>query len=141
MSFAGRIVHAVLYEIFALLCIAHLLPLITHADVQKSLVMGVFFSLAALLWNVIFNVTFDWFLVNIRQNTHKSAAVRVAHALLFEGTFVVLTLPVLAWVLGLTLWGAMKLEAVLIIFITVYTFVFNIVFDWSRLKLVNQAAL
>ena len=67
--------------------------------------------------------------------------MRVAHALLFEGTFVVLTLPILAWTLGLTLWGAMKLEAVLIIFITAYTFVFNIVFDWSHVKLVNQTVL
>lgn len=141
MSFAGRIVHAVLYEIFALLSIALLLPLISHADVQKSLIMGIFFSLAALLWNVIFNVTFDWYLVNIRKNTHKSATVRVIHALLFEGIFVALTLPVLAGVMGLTLWGAMKLEAVLIIFVTVYTIVFNTVFDWSRMKLANQTSL
>ncbi len=32
MSFAGRIVHAVLFEIVALISIALLLPLITHID-------------------------------------------------------------------------------------------------------------
>ncbi|WP_170546021.1 PACE efflux transporter [Ruegeria arenilitoris] len=140
MSFAGRMVHAVLFEVFALLSIALLLPLISHVDVQKSLILGVFFSLAAMLWNVIFNMTFDWYLAKVRKNTHKSAAVRVVHALLFEGTFVALTLPVLAWALGLTLWSAIKLEAVLIVFVTVYTLVFNIVFDWSRGKLSNQIA-
>ena len=60
MSFAGRIVHAVLFEIFALISIALILPLITHIDAQKSLMLGVFFSLAAMLWNVVFNITFDW---------------------------------------------------------------------------------
>lgn len=140
MSLAGRIVHAVLYEIFALLSIAMLLPLISHVDVQKSLILGVFFSLAAMLWNVAFNTVFDWYLARIRNDKRKSVAVRVVHALLFEGTFVALTLPVLAWALGLTLWGAVKLEAVLIVFITIYTFLFNITFDWSRLKLANQNA-
>ncbi len=60
MSFAGRIVHAVLFEIFALISIALILPLITHIDAQKSLMLGVFFSLAAMLWSVDFNITFDW---------------------------------------------------------------------------------
>lgn len=138
MSFAGRMVHAVLFEVFALLSIALLLPLISHVDVQKSLILGVFFSLAAMLWNVVFNMTFDWYLANVRKDTQKSALVRFVHALLFEGSLVALTLPVLAWALGLTLWDAMKLEAVLIVFILVYTFFFNIVFDWSRVKLANQ---
>ncbi|MCG7521774.1 PACE efflux transporter [Ruegeria sp. Ofav3-42] len=137
MSFGGRILHAVLFEVFALLSIALLLPMISHVDVHKSLILGVFFSLAAMLWNVVFNTGFDWYLKNIRRNMRKSAAVRGVHALLFEGSFVALTLPVLAWALGLTLWGAMKLEAALIVFILVYTFCFNIVFDWCRVKLTN----
>ncbi len=141
MSFAGRMVHAVLFEVFALLSNALLLPLISHVDVQKSLILGVFFSLAAMLWNLVFNMTFDWFLVTIRKNAHKSVFVRMVHALLFEGTFVALTLPVLAWALSLTLWDAMKLEAALIAFIFIYTFFFNIVFDWLRVKLADQNAL
>lgn len=140
MSFAGRMVHAVLFEVFALLSIALLLPLISQVDVQKSLILGVFFSLAAMVWNLVFNMAFDWFLVNIRKNKHKSVVVRMVHALLFEGTFVALTLPVLAWPLNLTLWDAMKLEAALIVFIVIYTFFFSIVFDWSRAKLAKQTA-
>ncbi|MEM9633528.1 MAG: PACE efflux transporter [Pseudomonadota bacterium] len=135
MSFAGRMVHAVLYEVFALLSIALLLPMISQVDVQKSLILGLLFSLAAMLWNVIFNLTFDWCLANLRKNTHKSAAVRVVHALLFEGILVAMTLPVLAWAMGLTLWDALKLEAVLIVFIVFYTFFFNIVFDWFSARL------
>ncbi|MES0879787.1 PACE efflux transporter [Roseibium sp. SCP14] len=138
MKFAGRMIHAVLYEIFALLSIALLLPIISEVDVQKSLILGVFFSMAAMLWNVVFNLTFDWCLANIRKDTYKSAAVRVVHALLFEGTFVAITLPVLAWAMGLTLWDALRLEAVLIVFIVFYTFFFNIVFDWSHEKLSSQ---
>lgn len=132
MSITGRILHAVLYEVFALLSIAVLLPLISHVDVQKSLALGVFFSIVAMLWNVVFNAAFDWYLDKIRNNTDKSFAVRVVHALLFEGSLVALTLPVLAWALQLTLWEAVKLEAVLIVFITVYTFVFNLAFDWFQ---------
>ena len=139
MSFAGRMVHAVFFEIFALLSIALLLPLISEVGMQKSLILGGLFSLAAMLWNVVFNLMFDWYLAKVRQNTRRSATVRVVHALLFEGTFVTLTLPVLAWALGVTLWDAVKLEAALIVFIVLYTFLFNIVFDWSRSKLFGQA--
>ncbi|MES0810141.1 PACE efflux transporter [Roseibium sp. SCPC15] len=138
MKFAGRMAHAVLYEIFALLSIALLLPIVSEADMQKSLILGLFFSLAAMLWNVVFNFAFDWWLANIRRDTHKSAAVRVVHALLFEGALVAMTVPVLAWVMRLTLWETLQLEAVLIVFIVFYTFFFNIVFDWSREKLFSQ---
>ena len=140
MRLSGRILHAILYEVFALLCIALLLPLISHADMQKSLIMGMFFSMAAMLWNVAFNMFFDWYLANVRNKTDKTAMVRVTHALLFEGTFVALTLPVLAWALGLSLWEAIKLEAVLIVFIVAYTFLYNLVFDWSREKLFDRVA-
>ena len=74
MSFAGRIVHAVLFEIFALISIALILPLITHIDAQKSLMLGVFYSLAELLWNVVFNITFDWSHFKLVNQTKSSVS-------------------------------------------------------------------
>ena len=42
---------------------------------------------------------------------------------------VVLTLPVLAWWLDVTMLEALQLELFLIVFITVHTFVYNWAFD------------
>jgi uncharacterized membrane protein len=85
-------------------------------------------STVAVIWNVVFNTLFErW---EARQPGHgRSFARRVAHALGFEGGLVVFMVPALAWVLGVTLMQALVLEAGVLLFFLVYTFVFNWGFD------------
>jgi uncharacterized membrane protein len=132
MRLSERIFHAVLFEAVALLCIAILIPLISEVDVQKSVTIGLFLSLAAMVWNVTFNAMFDRAMVLLRGTLTKSLRLRVLHATLFEASFVALTLPAVAWWLELTLWDAVQLEAAIIVFILIYTFVFNMFYDRIR---------
>jgi uncharacterized membrane protein len=132
MRLSERIFHAVLFEAVALLCIAILIPLISEVDVQKSVTIGLFLSLAAMVWNVTFNAMFDRAMVLLRGTLTKSLRLRVLHATLFEASFVALTLPPVAWWLELTLWSAVQLEAAIIVFVLIYTFVFNLIFDRTR---------
>ena len=132
MRLTDRIIHAVLYEVIALLCLALILPLLLNVGVQKSLLLGVFFSVVAMIWNIVFNTVFDWGLLAVKGETRKSVRVRMLHAVLFEATFVGLTLPVVMFAMGITLYGALKLEAAVLVFVLVYTFFFNLVYDGLR---------
>lgn len=51
------------------------------------------------------------------------------HALGFELGLVTMLVPLFAWVLGVSLFTALVLNAAMIVFFLVYAFVFNLVFD------------
>ena len=54
---------------------------------------------------------------------------RVVHALGFEGGLAMVLIPLMAWWFGVTLWEATVMEAGLLVFFLVYTYVFNWCFD------------
>ncbi|MBQ4811413.1 PACE efflux transporter [Pseudoalteromonas luteoviolacea] len=126
-----RLIHALFYEIFALLSISLLLKPLFQLEMSKSLKIGIFFSLFAVVWNLIFNYVFDTYLLkhHPKQLTMRSLKVRVIHALGFEGTMLVLTLPIVAWWLNVSMFEALRLELFLVIYITLYTFVYNYLYD------------
>jgi uncharacterized membrane protein len=65
-----------------------------------------------------------------RQDSQtRTVARRIAHAIGFEGGLVVVLLPVVAWILGVSLLQAFGLEVGLLAFFLVYTFVFTWLFD------------
>ncbi|WP_413665579.1 PACE efflux transporter [Microbulbifer sp. CNSA002] len=128
-SLKNRLFHAVSYEFFLLLTGGLLVVPVFDLEVHQSLVLAAGLSLFALVWNMVFNHAFDWYLLNIRKNPEKTFIVRATHALLFEGGMLVLTLPVIAWSFNLTILEAFMLEIVMVIYIVIYTYVFNYCFD------------
>ncbi|ESP92498.1 MULTISPECIES: PACE efflux transporter [Pseudoalteromonas] len=126
-----RIIHALFYEVFALLGISVLLKPLFQLEMSKSLTIGIAFSIFAVVWNLIFNYVFDTYLLkhHPKQLIQRSLKVRVVHALGFEGTMLVLTLPILAWWLNVSMFEALRLELFLVIYITLYTFVYNYLYD------------
>jgi uncharacterized membrane protein len=128
-SLKNRLVQAVSYEFFLLLTGGLLVVPMFDLEVHQSLAIAAGLSLFALVWNMIFNHAFDWYLLNIRKNPEKTFIVRAIHALLFEGGMLVLTLPVIAWSFNLTILEAFMLEIVMVIYIVIYTYVFNYWFD------------
>ncbi|WP_444897077.1 PACE efflux transporter [Microbulbifer sp. SSSA005] len=124
-SLKNRLFHAISYEFFLLLTGGLLVVPVFDLKVHQSLVLAAGLSLFALVWNMVFNHAFDWYLLNIRKNPEKTFIVRAMHALLFEGGMLVLTLPVIAWGFNLTILEAFMLEIVMVI----YTYVFNYWFD------------
>ena len=126
-----RLIHALFYEVFALFSIGLLLNPLFQLEMSKSLTIGIAFSVFAVVWNLVFNHVFDSYLSKHHpmQLMQRSLKVRVIHALGFEGSMLVSTLPILAWWLNTSMFEALKLELFLVIYITLYTFAYNYVYD------------
>ncbi|WP_084141501.1 PACE efflux transporter [Corynebacterium sputi] len=122
-----RITYAVSYEIIAIIFVTIALSSLGHAGDSAGLV-AVASSAVALIWNFTFNTLFEkW---EMRQASKKrTLRRRVAHAIGFEGGLVVFLVPVIALILGVSIYEAFILEIGLLIFFLVYTFVFAWVFD------------
>ncbi|MEF9947525.1 MAG: PACE efflux transporter [Comamonas sp.] len=95
---------------------------------SDSGVMAVAASVIAICWNLSFNHLFEkW----EASQTVKGRSVlrRVVHAIGFEGGLALVLIPLMAWWFNITLWEAAVMEAGLLVFFMVYTFVFNWAFD------------
>ena len=96
-------------------------------DAAKMTVLDIGLSLFAMLWNYIYNVIFDKLMGFDRLE--RRLEVRVIHTAGFELGMLLVTLPLMAWYLGITWLAAAMLEAGFLIFIFVYTIVFNWLYD------------
>ena len=90
--------------------------------------MAIAASTLAIVWNLTFNHLFEQW--ESRQSVKgRSVLRRVVHALGFEGGLAMVLIPLMAWWFGVTLWEATVMEAGLLVFFLVYTYVFNWCFD------------
>lgn len=122
-----RVIFVSLYEIIAI-AVSSLLFMATGQGASDSGVMAVAASSIAIAWNVGFNHLFEkW---EARQSVKgRSVLRRVVHAVGFEGGLALVLIPLMAWWFGVSLWQATLLEAGLLLFFLVYTYVFNWCFD------------
>ena len=123
-----RIVQAVLYETFAIACVAPMLVRVFGQSPLSSLGLSVTMSSIALAWNYTFNFFFErW---ESRQTVKgRSWRRRAAHGLGFEGGLALILVPVMAGWLGITWWQAFVADLGILVFFLVYTVVFTWVFD------------
>lgn len=122
-----RIIYVVTFELFAILFTTGGLIVIGFASGHSGIV-AVASSTVALIWNFIWTTLFEkW---ESRQPSHtRTIRRRIAHAVGFEGGLIVLLVPLLAWILGISLIQAFILDIGLLLFFLVYTFVFAWIFD------------
>ena len=123
-----RIVHAVVFELIAIVLVTAAFALLTEAETGSSTVLAVLCSTIAMGWNMAYNKMFEaW---EAAQATRRRSVLRRSmHALGFEGGLVVLLVPLIAWWLGVGLWQALVLDIGLMLFFLVYGFAFNWAFD------------
>ena len=140
MSLKARYVHAISFEVGAVLLCTPLIGWLFGLSLAHTGVLAVAMSLIALLWNVVFNAAFDRYLH--KTDRSKTLGVRVVHTLLFEGGLVVLIVPLSAWWLSIGLWQALLLDLAILLFFIPYTFCFNWSFDalygWWRSKAISS---
>jgi len=122
-----RVVFVALYELIAI-AVSSLLFMAIGQDAGASGAMAVAASVIAIVWNVSFNTLFEkW---EARQRVKgRSVLRRVVHAVGFEGGLALVLIPLMAWWFGVGLWEATLMEAGLLLFFLVYTYVFNWSFD------------
>lgn len=102
--------------------------LLSGGDAMQSLPVAVMVSAAAVIWNFIYNSIFEHAEqhLNIKKRT---ILVRSVHAIGFEGGLLLICLPLYMLWYGVGLWTAFVMEAALLLFFLVYTFIFTLIFD------------
>ena len=123
-----RVVYVILFEITAILFSTLILMLLNDNDSQDSLVVAIILSTIAVVWNYLFNTAFEWWEIR-KQIKVRTLAVRIVHAIAFEGGLVLICLPLFMFWYDVGLWEAFIIEAALLLFFLVYTFTFTLIFD------------
>lgn len=124
-----RIRHAILFELIGLVLLIGGGAILTGFDAHALGVIGVVSSLVATAWNYVYNLMFDRAMLRLRGSTLKTHPIRALHALLFEGGLLVLLLPFVAWMLGVSLWQAFLFDLGIAVFYIVYGYAYNWAYD------------
>ena len=122
-----RIVYVGLYETIAII-VSSLIFMAIGQKASDSGVMAVAASVIAICWNLSFNYLFEKWEAS-QSVKGRSVLRRVVHAIGFEGGIAAMLIPLMAWWFNISLWEAAVMEAGLLVFFMVYTFVFNWGFD------------
>jgi uncharacterized membrane protein len=128
-KFGDRVRHALLFEAVALAIFIPGSAAVFGQPLEHMGVIGIVSATIATLWNFVFNLGFDRTMRRLRGSVHKTMAVRVAHAFLFEAGLVVMLIPLIARYLGIGLWAALTMDLAIVTFYLVYGFLFNLAYD------------
>ncbi len=128
-SFPDRVRHTVLFEVLGLALVIPGGAMLFNLPATHMGVIGVGSATVATLWNFVYNLGFDHAMLRLIGHTRKSLALRVLHALLFEGGLLILLLPPMAWYLGMGLWQTFVMDLAIVVFYVVYAFLFNLAYD------------
>lgn len=135
-----RLRHTVLFETILLLAFV---PLGAYFF-QKSFIeiggLAVALSVIAMGSNYLFNIAFDHTLLKLgRPLQPRSARLRALHAVLFEVTLLIFSVPLLAFVLEISLLSALLIDVGFLLITPVVTFAYNWLYDIVFPMKVKQA--
>lgn len=122
-----RVFHAVSFEIILLAIFIPMSALVTQKPSGDLAIISVSLSLLAVVWSYVYNIGFDKLFG--AERIQRDMKLRVLHALCFETGMVVLGVPLIAWMLQISLLAAIILEAGFLVFILIYTLLFNWLYD------------
>lgn len=137
MSKKERVFHSVLFECIALIIMAISAHYFSKHNAALLTGLGLSLSLIAMTWNYFFNIGFDKYFTGERIN--RTLMTRVLHASLFEIGLLVITIPILMWVLNLGFVTALLLDLGVALFFLVYAITFNWCYDKTRYQIRKSA--
>tara|TARA_R110002050_G_scaffold1244_4_gene8699 strand:- start:131523 stop:131963 length:441 start_codon:yes stop_codon:yes gene_type:complete len=137
MSVKERIFHSVLFEVLALLIVVPSSVLLMTTETLTMTWLGVEMSLAAMIWNYIYNLGFDS--VFGYERIKRGLIIRIVHSLGFELGLLIATVPLIMWMLELTFWPSLVFAVGLVFFFLLYAIIFNYGYDHIRFRLVEKA--
>lgn len=136
MSGLERVLHAVLFEVLAVsLLILGLILFTDHKPGSLSLAM-IAVATIAMAWNFVYNAIVDQFATGPREE--RTFAFRIMHTVFFEIGLLTVTVPVIAYIVGLSLWDALLLDIGATIFVTIYATVYNYIYDHVRVLVIKR---
>lgn len=126
-----RIRQIALFEFGGLILITPLFVWGSGTPVGESVGLLLVLALLAALWNGGYNSLCDWFESRVAGRTadRRPGWLRLAHALGFEGGFIVISLPVVAWWTGMDWLSALLADLALALAYVCYAFMFNLGYD------------
>jgi len=131
-----RFYHAVGFEVVAIAIVSPVAAWLMDKPLFQMGALAIMLSTVAMVWNMIYNAGFDR--VFPRERVQRGLGLRVMHALGFEGGFILIGLPLAAWMLGVSLWQAFLVEIGFFLFFLPYTVVYNWVYDKLRDRLIRS---
>lgn len=123
-----RLLYVTVFELLGIVFATLVLMALSGGAAQDSLPVAIIVSTAAVVWNFIYNTFFESWEAR-QQIKERTLKIRSAHAIGFEGGLFVFCLPVYMLWYGVGVWTALTMEAALLLFFLVYTFVFTWLFD------------
>lgn len=132
MGHKERIFHMVLFEFLALIMLTLVAVLATGKDALSMGGLAVILSLVAMVWNYIYNWVFDHLCASPRHLRSKTQ--RIFHGLWFELGMMILSFPIIMWVMDMSLLNVLIMDIGLVLFFFVYTVLFNWAYDMLKLR-------
>ncbi len=127
---ADRLRHTILFEVIGLVTCTPLASWALGRDFFRVGVMTMIISLTAMVCNYLFNLAFDHVLESLGHPVNvRPPWLRAVHAVLFEASLMLLTVPFVAWWLDLSLWAGFLTEVGFAVFFLVYAYIYNWAYD------------
>lgn len=127
---SDRLRHTLLFEVFGLVLCAPLASWILDKSLIQIGALSIALSLTAMCVNYVYNLIFDKALIRMGRPLNKrSVWLRMFHAILFEASLIIITVPVVAWWLDMTLLTAFLTDIGFTMFFIVYAFFYNWAYD------------
>jgi uncharacterized membrane protein len=123
-----KVTQAVLYELIAVGVLSPALSWAYDESLAYSGALSLMLSASALLWNMLYNLGFEYWEARQRQRS-RTWQRRLLHSLGFEGSLTLLLLPLIAWWLSISWWAALVTNLALFVFFFFYALVFQWLFD------------
>ncbi|MBO1806660.1 PACE efflux transporter [Leucobacter ruminantium] len=123
-----RVSFVVGYEALSVLFTVFVLSALLGHHGGESIFLAVLLSTVATGWNYIWNTIFE----AIERRTAvkgRGAAARAVHAVGYEGGVLVFTIPLVAFMLGVSLIEAVMIEGGLLVFFLAFTVIYTWIFD------------
>ncbi|MEZ8287323.1 PACE efflux transporter [Vibrio splendidus] len=136
MSHKERMLHMVLFELVALVLMAGLATYIVGGGAVKMAGLAVSLSLIAMGWNYVYNYGYDK--IYGADRSKRTKKTRILHGLGFELGLMLVSFPLLTWVLQLDFWTVLVMDIGIVIFFVLYAIAFNWAYDSVRDQLVAK---
>lgn len=126
----ARLVHMTLFEVFGILMVTPLFAWGFGHKLAEIFWLSVTLATVAMLWNFLYNIVFDKTEAWLEgKRFERSVRTRVIHAVGFEFSLLVVSLPIVMHALGIGLVAALIMDFGFILFYLIYVFIFNLCFD------------
>ena len=139
MGILERVFHSVLFEVLAVTLSIIGLAIFTDFDVKSLSGMMIVVATIAMVWNFIFNWGFDRIVTGDKEK--RPLKVRIIHVTLFEAGLLFFTVPVMAYILNIGIIQALIMDLGVTVFITIYAFLYNLIYDHTRAFIVRSRAV